>query len=373
MRIGVDAKVLKNNSGITRYLTSLLNSLQATDNENDYFLFEQKPSDYRITNNKWKKVLIHSKMPGIIWQQILLPFFLKKYKIDLLWAPEQTCPIFFIGKIPVFLTIHDFASIRFPQTCQNTVVLISKLFMKQSIKKSTYLLPVSNYIENELRNRFAPIINNKKIVSVTNAAPDWKQISSYLASEREDYLFFVGNLEPRKNLISVLIALEILYKRGFKNLKLYIAGPSGWKNNDILCFIKNSVIKENIIFLGYISDYELKMHYSKCKAFIFPSIYEGFGLPILEALSLNCIVLTSKDTVMEEIAGKAAIYFNPRDPEDIAQSIRCLFEPQFLREKYLSYAKNVLETYTWEQSSEKLKLLFRDSLQQLAKSPKNSR
>ena len=118
MRIAIDIKHFKHGySGIARYLRSIMDRLQEIDHENDYLLFESKPSDYIVYNNHWKKYLIPWNSFGIIWQQIILPFHLRKHKVDVLWAPEQTRPILFMNGINTVTTIHDLVFIHYPETC----------------------------------------------------------------------------------------------------------------------------------------------------------------------------------------------------------------------------------------------------------------
>jgi hypothetical protein len=141
MRIGIEIKALKNNNtGIYRYLREILDVLQKIDSKNDYFLFECHCSKYSVKNSRWKIITTPWKLPGIVYQQVYLPFLLKKFAIDLLWSPEQICPIFHMKKIRVILTIHDLVHVHFRQTSQWSVTLIHKLFGLASIKRRQFLL-----------------------------------------------------------------------------------------------------------------------------------------------------------------------------------------------------------------------------------------
>ena len=336
----------------------MLNKLQEIDKENEYFLFECKNSGFIPENPKWKKVLIQSRLPGTIWQQIILPGYLTRYNIEVLWAPEQTCPFLLNKKIKVITTIHDFATLRFPETCRWTNNLIFRLTFSFTLRSSDYLIPVSEYVKRELQQYYPWVKKDKKIETVSNGSPDWKLPEFCSNSGSENYLFFAGNLEPRKNLIKLIKALEILHTRG-RDVKLHIAGPKGWKNSDLLKKIRLSPISGNIQILGFLTEKELQEQYFHSCAVIFPSIYEGFGLPVLEALKLNILVLTSKNTVMEEIAGSAAIYFDPNDENDIAEKIALLDDPSFDREYYLRNKNEILQKYSWEISANKLLLMFK--------------
>ena len=155
-------------------------------------------------------------------------------------------------------------------------------------------------------------------------------------------------------------ALEILSSQG-KSIELQIASPSGWKTKEIINYINKSPIKNHIKLLGFISLDELKIKYLTCKALLYPSLYEGFGLPILEALVLDCPVLTSQNTVMQEIAEDSAVYFNPLDPNDIAEKIRFVYSDGFNRKFYLKHKNRILGKYSWETSAKKMLSIFESS------------
>lgn len=358
MRIAIDIKSFKNGTtGIARYLRSILDCLQKIDTKNEYFLFECWSSDYFPVNKKWKKFYTSWKLPGILWQQFILPFQLRKYNIEVLWAPEQVCPLFFMKGIKIITTVHDIAFIHFPETFQPSTLLILKHLFPRVIIKSNFLATVSNYIKNDMLSTYSKICKNANVISCTNGKPNWHIPSDYSAENRKDFLLSVGNIEPRKNLSNLVKALEILYDKGF-NVPLHLVGPRGWKNSELHTYIANSLIKKNIHFKGYLPEDDLKNEYLTCKALIYPSLYEGFGLPILEALCMDCLVLTSKETVMEEIAKNCAIYFDPNNPNDIAKAIKKIYLPDFDRSYYLKNNKKVLDNYSWNKSAQKLLDLF---------------
>jgi len=353
MRIGIDIKALRNHkAGIGRYITCLLNALQEQDLENEYVLFSPQEVAYEIKNSRWKKVVCQGriKLPGILWQQITLPLALKKENLDLFWGPEQTLflrPILGLKKV---ITIYDFVYKRYPQTMEKSVLWILNYFGTKSLLCSDQLVCISNFTAKEM-NHFYPSIPLSKIGIVPCGF--FTKEESYTPITREPFLLFVGSLEPRKNFVRLIKALEILNKKGI-DIPLYLTGPSGWKNQDINQLLKSSPIQKNTTHLGYVSNEELKDLYQRCKALIFPSLYEGFGLPVLEALALKTPVLTSKDSVMEEIAGPCAIYFDSSSEKSIANTIESFWFSKtlttFTKEQEEARIK-ILEKYTWENAA----------------------
>ncbi len=352
MRIGIEIKAFKNGStGIARYLRNIMDRLQKLDETNDYFLFECSPSGYPVRSTRWKKILLPWRMPGIFWQQFLLPGTLKKFELDVLWSPEQICPIFHQG--PIFTTVHDLAALRFPHSCQKSNYLIQKHLFPATIRRSTLLLPVSDFVGSELLALYPKLVDSGRIRTIANGSPDWNRCANDSSAGDEPFLFFAGNAEPRKNLSRLIDALELLHDRGIR-IALHIAGPPGWKNRDLHAKIASSKVRDSIRFLGFLSEGDLREQYRTCTAVVYPSVYEGFGLPILEALSTGARVITSRGTVMEQIAGTAATYFDPFDSRDIAATIAGSLEAPLTSQPKQEDVNRILDTYSWEKSARTL-------------------
>lgn len=360
MRIGVDIKTLKNaNSGIQVFLRNMLDHLQTCSSNHEFFLFEPKPSDYVITNANWKKITSSSKLPGTLWLQLQVPPLLRKHKIDIFWGPEQMCPIFKKPPTKYITTFHDFTFLRFPKTMRLVTRLILGLSFRGVVRASDLVLTDSHFIKNETATIFKQqhLKNPPPVKAVVLGSPSWKPPQKYRAADRSDFLLFVGSVEPRKNLSRLIDALTILHRQGFPRT-LKIVSPAQWHAKEITEKLAASPVRDNIHFCGFVTPEELRRLYLECKALIMPSLYEGFGLPVLEALALDCLVLTSKGTVMEEVAQGAALYFDPNNPEDIAQCISQAFAPDFYRDEILMHRAAVLRRFSWQAAAEKMISLF---------------
>lgn len=358
MRIGIDIKAFKNGTtGIARYLRSILDCLQGLDQENEYILYECTPSCYVPTNPRWRKRLIPWRLPGVLWQQFVLPFHLQTDSIDVFWAPEQVCPLLFTRDIPIVTTVHDLAYVHFPETFQFTTRQILARTAPSVLRKSTFLVAVSDYIRRDIQKVYGRAGPSQRIVVIPNGHPGWSVSADYSAEARESFLLFPGNLEPRKNVRRLLEALSILKASG-KRVELKLTGGKGWRNSGLLSDLHNGDLRDQVSILGHQSEMELQGLYSNCRALIYPSLYEGFGLPVLEALSLDCLPLTSRNTVMEEIAGDAALYFDPYDPRSISSAISRIFEADFDRSKYLQHRATVLQEYSWKHTANQHLNLF---------------
>jgi glycosyltransferase involved in cell wall biosynthesis len=352
MNIGIDIKALyKGNAGIAAYIRKTLDTLQRIDAENRYFLFEKAPSTYHIVNPNWKKIVIPSKLPGTIWLMTVLPFHLSRYSIDVFWGPEQIIPCLFKpGKIIMVSTILDLTIRRFPQTMQTANYLINRLFLYRSVRYSRKILTISQCVKNDICVSYPDDAPPRKVVVTYPGKPAW-DVSPIIRINRGEHLLFVGSLEPRKNLLNLLKALVLLKTRGDAALNLHIVGPAGWKNSSVYDYIAKNDLERQIMFRGYLSEKELIEEYSSCKAFIYPSFYEGFGLPVLEALMTDTLVLSSRETSMEEIAGEGILLFDPHDPGDIAEKISSVYKQDFDRQIYLCHKDSILRKFSWENTA----------------------
>jgi glycosyltransferase involved in cell wall biosynthesis len=354
MNIGIDIKALKKGqAGIAVYIRRTLDSLQDLDNANSYFLFEKTPSGYTVKNPCFKKILVSSRLPGTLWLMFVLPFHLKKYSIDVFWGPEQIIPCVFSSRgIRMVSTILDLTLVHYPHTMQTTNFLINKFFLKRSILRSNRILTISNFIKKDICESYPRCASDEKVVVSYPGRPQWELRKATLR-KRGEHLLFVGSFEPRKNLANLIKALCILKNERGIERSLRVVGPKGWKNDDIIWYIKTNGLERQIEFRGYLSEEELLREYASCKAFVYPSLYEGFGLPVLEALTTGTLVLSSRGTVMEEIAGGFFVAFDPRDPRDIAEKIVEVYRRDFDPGPYLKNRAAVLNRYSWRETAAK--------------------
>jgi glycosyltransferase involved in cell wall biosynthesis len=351
VNIGVDIKALfAGTAGIAAYIRNTLDSLQELDRVNRYFLFEKKPSKYAVKNPLWQKVLVPSRLPGTLWLMAVLPSRLPRYSIEVFWGPEQIVPCVLPARAAMVSTVLDVAVKRCPRTMQTTNYFINKLFLKRSIGRSQTVLTISRCIRDDIC-RFFPRQAPLSKVEVTYPGRPREQAIPEKPIGRGDHLLFAGSFEPRKNLLFLLKALALLKTEKSLTVPLCIAGPGGWKNSAVYKYIETSGLAGQIKFLGFLSDADLTLEYRRCKAFVYPSLYEGFGLPVLEALSAGAPVLSSRGTAMEEVAGECIVLFDPADPRDIADKISALYSGAIDTGALLANREAVLSRFSWESTA----------------------
>ncbi len=351
MLISVDIRCLFGPAtGVHAYVRNVLDCLQDIDETNEYVLIETGDSGYGVRNWRWKRLTLETMLPGTIWTHVRLPRILKSLGVDVHWGPAYINPIRRIPGVALVTTIHDFTYVRYPKTVRRQLLWVLRYLTPRVLKNSAAIIVISNFVKEELDTVFGQMAVEKATVIVPGK-PSWHSTCSRGNTKmRGAFLFFAGNFEPRKNLLNLIRALEIARLKGFE-VQLKIAGPKGWHNRSIMNYLEASPVRPQVHILGYVTDGELQDLYQSCKALVLPSLYEGFGLPVLEALAAGCLVLTSKDTVMEEIAGDNALYFDPGNPHDMAEVIISIYRPGFDTSDVLRGRERVLNRYDWHTSA----------------------
>lgn len=342
MRIGIDARML-GERGIGRYIEQLILNLENQDIENQYFIFLNKNSfdKYEPKSFNFTKVMADYKWYGIS-EQINFPRLLKKYKLDMVHFPHFNVPVLY--NKPFVVTIHDLIALKFPTTRATTLgplkyflkLFFSKFVILHAIKKSKQVISISEFTKNDLVSFFKlnkkledkiKIIYegvtklDKKILQQTNSIENNPQFIGY------DFILYIGSAYPHKNLDRLCEAFNKI-----DDLKLIIVGKEDYFYNNLKEKYKD-LINNKIFLTGYLDDAEILSLIKKAKFYIFPSLYEGFGLPPLEVMQYGLPVLSSYSSCLPEILRDCVEYFDATDINDIINSINKLNNnPQRLKD-----------------------------------------
>ncbi len=366
MRIGIDVRCLaeKQYSGISEYTYNLLNNLFKIDQQNQYFLFYNAIKAAKIPEFKFANVSIKKfHYPNKIFNLALR--FLKIVQIDKL-----------IGGVDVFLIpnflflnlskdckkiliVHDLSFELYPEFFTHKKRLWHFLISPKSLcRKADRIIAISENTKNDLINFYKispekiaviyPGINDLFFREATDAERQRVKNKYQLP---ENYIFYLGNLEPRKNIESLILAFGALEN---KNLSLVIAGGQGWKYKKIYRLWKNSPAKDRIKFLGYVENQDKPALYQLAKAFIYPSIYEGFGLPPVEAMASGTPVITSFNSSLPEAIGPAGLLIDPNNVNEIAKTIGLLLADEKLTADLKSQGKTQAQKFVWEKSAKEI-------------------
>ncbi|MDB1122412.1 glycosyltransferase family 4 protein [Vibrio algarum] len=291
MRIAIDARPLSRElAGIGRYTYNVLKELFILDKKNTYYLYTDCTLKFDFSTFKNVNVRegnINSTIGSVIFSQCVFPYWIKKDNINTFWSPRHHLPLitYLMPNINKVVTIHDIVWKVHPETMPKSRVILEKLLFTPSLIISDKIISISKFTKNELVSNF-DVPKNK--ISITQLASFIGPLGRSNIVNQEKLILFIGTLEPRKNLENLCIAFKKLIDiEKYSNYKLVIVGGKGWGNLNLNALIEKLSIIKNVEIKGFISDQELVELYASCEVLTMPSVYEGFGLPALEALSMK--------------------------------------------------------------------------------------
>ena len=361
MRIAINCRsfLLKNYTGIGRYAYNLVKSLSFLDYESEYVLYARKGLfDFKRALPKVGGKNFH---PCIDWQGQGPAKALKLVDIYHSPSPDRLPDI----KAKIIVTVHDRIYKMYPQGHTEETIDATQKYFEEMMERADKIICCSKNTLEDLK-KFFPVDERKTAVVYQGVdgkvfhrlgAEEEKEAGRFLEEKgiTSSFLLFIGTIEPRKNLSNLIKAFALLKQQKAFDGKLVVAGMKGWMQEHISSMIAQEGLGRDVIFLGYLSDFELCALYNKTKAFVFPSFYEGFGFPILEAFQCGAAVVTSKSSSCGEVASNGAVLIDPSSPDDIASGIKkILSDERFvsaLKEKALrraqdfSFEKTAQETF----------------------------
>lgn len=371
MKIAIDlTSTPKNKTGIGRYLYNLVHALQEVDERNQYYLFIQDDDidGFDLYANNFHPVPVNSKILRktyirILWEQFVFPLRLKKLGVTLLHSPYFTMP--YLSKVPKITTFHDMTYFILPEVHTSFKREMFKGYIKVSSRLADGILAISENTKDDIIKYANP---KGKEIYVSPLGVDWRFYEEHTVDEnllksygiKGKYFLYVGTIEPRKNILRLIKAYYMLDESIRKEYKLVICGKKGWMYDEIFKYIQENHLEEYIHFTGFVKDDDLPVLYKGAKIFLYVSIYEGFGIPVIEGMACGVPTITSDTSSMKEIAGDAAINVNPYEENDIRNAIvRLLNDKQFyesLRVKGMERAK----IYNWKQCAIKTVEAYED-------------
>ncbi|MEM2174795.1 MAG: glycosyltransferase family 1 protein [Candidatus Micrarchaeia archaeon] len=347
MKILVDGRVLKHEckTGVERYTIEILKA------------FDKIGVQYKLLFPFSKNRYFQH-----IWEHIMLPINSKNY--DILFCPGNICPIFKFKNVKYVVVIHDLAPIYYPQTYARQYMFYYRLLTPLVIKVADRIITCSETIKKEILKKY--LILERKVVAIPNGInEEFLNRNQQISSNKSQYILYVGSLNPRKNLIGVLKAFQKLLTKIPHHL--YIVGGEFriYAKDKNLKDLLEKLPKDRIKFLGYVtSDNELKKFYVNSSCLIFPSFYEGSGLPPTEAMACGCPVIVSDIEALRERCGDAAYYVNPYDIESIANGIYQVITNISLRETLIRKGFERVKNFSWETTAKKILKVFEETLLQ---------
>jgi len=338
-------------AGIHFYCKELLNAIDNLNPNHQIFVIRSKKTkEFKNIEEVVFPIGSGIKNNYRMRQFISIPNFINKLGASIAFETAHFGPFRIASKTKKVTFIHDLTPIQFPKFHSRSSTLAHKFLMPSVINNADKILTNSKYSESIIQKLF-PISKDKTAVTYLAAKKFTKNSISFEALQEKyktgsSYLLFTGTIEPRKNLKKLLLAFENLELAN--KPKLLLAGKKGWIDDATYKMINQN---KNVIELGYISDDELAVFYKNAIAFIFPSLYEGFGIPVLEAMQNNCPVLCSNTSVLPEITEDAALLFDPNNEIEIKQCIESVIHDKELRNNLIQKGKERVKFFIWQKTA----------------------
>ena len=369
MIIGIEAQRIfrKNKHGMDYVVLQEIKELQQIDTENEYYVFV-KPGEDRCVESTKNVHIIELACPSYpLWEQWALPRAAKKYGVEILHCTSNTAPIW--CNIPLVLTLHDIIFLE-PRDKQNHSLyqnmgwLYRRLDVPRILNKCRRIITVSNF---EMENIISKLgIPRERMAMIYNGYNNWfKPIEDtnhvtqkYIADE--GYFFFLGNTDPKKNTERTLVAYSKYLQQSDVKRKLLMADLDAEYMNGIIQRNHIENIKEHILMPGYIVNSDLPYIYNGAFAFLYTSLRESFGIPLLEAMACGTPVITSSTSSMPEIAGHNAILVNPESSDEIAEMMLQLERDEDFYEKQKAIGLERAKLFSWRKTAEQLLALYQE-------------
>jgi glycosyltransferase involved in cell wall biosynthesis len=360
MRIGLDGYPLSEpRTGVGHYTLELARALAVAHPGDQFELVSPKPFAESVGERKLVSNLrfIKAKSSWIRghWWSVGLPLYAKRAALDLFHGTNFELPLW--NRRRTVLTIHDLSALRYPELHRPRMARRARVRLPLAAKLARAIITPTEAVKFEVCDQFR--LKPDK-VSAIHEAPrslfrplhreETIEIRKRLGIE-DQFLLFVGTLEPRKNLLTLLKAFDQIFRHTSWRPQLVVAGGEGWLMDETFSFMKESGINEHLRLVGYLNDDELRALYSSCKAFIYPSLYEGFGLPPLEAMACGAPVVASRIPALQETLRDAAILIEPVDIDGLAKAIIDILENEEGCRAMSSIGLKHVAQFSWEKAA----------------------
>ena len=365
MRIAVNTRLLLKGKleGIGWFTYQTLERIVHAHPEHEFVFFFDRPYDPAfVFAPNVKPVVVHpqARHPVLfyLWFEWSLPFMLRKHKIDLFLSPDSYLSL--RTRVPTCLVIHDLAFEHYPEHYVTSHRLYWRHYSPLFAKKATRIATVSTFSKTDITKFYG--IGSEKIDVVYNGAHD--EYHHLTHDEREavkrqyadgcEYVVFAGAIHPRKNIVNLLKAFVAFKKHQRSNMKLVIAGRPAWKYDEVEEMRQTMPFKEDVRWVGYMNVDELSRLVGAAYVMVYPSLFEGFGIPILEAFQCGVPAIVSNTSSMPEVAGDAALLVNPTDAADIADKMHLIYKDEALRNRLVANAAQQVKKFDWDSTAARL-------------------
>lgn len=380
MRIAIEAQRIfrRDKHGMDFVILEVLKELREQQDGNEYYVFVAPGEDRCLEESEHLKIMELRCPTYPLWEQVALPWAVRRLKTDLLHCTSNTAPLW--CPVPLVLTLHDIIyleprSHRSPSLYQEMGWHYRRMVVPRILKKCKKIITVSHFECNRIREalhlpagQVTAVYNGynthfRKIDSINKGI-----VRKYIP--QEDFLFFLGNTDSKKNAVRTLKAYTLYLKTSTVKRPLLIADLKEAYIDTLLRQEGLTEIKKYLYYPGYIANHDLATLYNAAFAFLYPSLRESFGIPILEAMACGTPVITGNTSAMPEVAGEGAVLVNPHSPQEIANALLRLESDSDFYRQQVAYGLERVQLFSWESTAAKYANIYQ-RIASLASSPKH--
>ena len=373
MRIGIEAQRIfrKNKHGMDYVVLEEIKELQKSDTRNEYFVFVAPGEDHCLHDSKNVHIIEIGSNFYPLWEQFSLPRAVNQLNLDMLHCTSNTAPI--RCKIPLILTLHDIIFLE-PRDKSNKSLYQNmgwryrRFVVPRILKKCKRIITVSEFEFNNIISKLH--IPEEKMVMIYNGYNEWfkpvedTELIYQQYIEEPGYFFFLGNTDPKKNTERTLIAYSHYLEKSDVKRKLLMADLDHSFMNDIIERNHIENIKDYMVIPGYIKNADLPFIYNNAFAFLYTSLRESFGIPLLEAMACGTPVITSNTSSMPEIGGPEVLMVNPQHAEEITEKMLLLEKDETIYQKQKEIGIRRAQQFSWKYTAEQLLMVYEDVYRQ---------
>lgn len=367
-RIGIDATTIPpKRVGAGNYIFNLVRALAKIDTENQYYIFA-KPAhiaEWNIDNSNFSflPVAVDFRLLRLAWEQIVLPTRVRRHKLDVLHSPHYTIP--FLNPSRTVVTFCDMTFFLYPKLHSFWKRMFFQAMMRISSRRAWGIITISESTKRDLLGIFKGISSKVRAIPLgvdrtfrpITDKNSIIQVCSRYGLQMGEFILFVGLLEPRKNIPTLLHALRELVDLGIHK-RLAIVGRRGWMYDNIFSTVQSLNLQDFVVFTDYVPEEELPYLYNGTCLFVYPSFYEGFGLPVLEAMSCGTPVVTSNISSMPEILGDSGLLVDPYNVSQLADAIMRIVDNDDFRRSIQERGLQRAAQFSWETTARKTRGVY---------------
>jgi glycosyltransferase involved in cell wall biosynthesis len=361
MRIGIDATALPPQPvGAGNYIIQLIRALTALDSENEFVIFagQRGPSLINLPEKptlEW--ILLPDRNPGVrlIWEQTYFSRLIRDSEVDLLHSLHYTRPLRL--SCASVVTYHDMTFFLYPELHTRTKRFFFPLAIRSSANRANFLIAISESTRQDAIRLLN--LSPERVITIQHGVdPSFRPLKDVELKKRitvkyqlpDKFILYVGLIEPRKNLPLLIKAYKKLVDDGTEHY-LVLAGRYGWMFDEVLQQIEKLCLTDKVILTGYVDQIDLPMVYNLSDLFVYPTLYEGFGLPALEAMACGIPVITTEVSSLPEIVGEAGILVPPNDAEELFRGMKTVLQDEELRLNLARRGTEQAAKFTWERTA----------------------